>query len=128
MTLPSSISLAAALISLGLATEEALAGQYRFTQPAVSSAGFVVVSPYPGYANGTSISAENSLEIRLNSVVNVALDRSGPSDKVQYQTPRSEPQERRLALQIGIGLAAAYVGFLACWIWATRLRGRARRH
>lgn len=63
-----------------------------------------------------------------------------PPDRVLYRHPESalesaaapsEPAERKqyhreIRLQIGLGLGVAYVLFLACWFWATRVRPRRR--
>jgi hypothetical protein len=47
---------------------------------------------------------------------------------IGYQTPRSTDQtvisagDARRLLQLGVGLAFAYLVFLVCWFWKTRDR------
>jgi hypothetical protein len=45
----------------------------------------------------------------------------------QYQEDPDEPKRRLMAV-IGVAFGAAYVIFVAAWIWATRFRSRPRRH
>jgi hypothetical protein len=45
----------------------------------------------------------------------------------QYQQDPDEPKRRLMAL-IGVAFGAAYVIFVAAWIWATRFRSRRLRH
>jgi hypothetical protein len=40
----------------------------------------------------------------------------------QYQTREARYQDDSLMLRIGLVLGMLYVGFLAVWVWATRLR------
>lgn len=72
--------------------------------------------------------SDNSGEIPRNSGVQLSLGLVEQTEAVQYQTSRSRNEDRRKMLGIALGLGLAYLGFLACWIWATRLRSRPRRH
>lgn len=44
------------------------------------------------------------------------------AENPQYQSNSGQYQDDELMLQIGIVLGLAYLGFLAIWFWATRLR------
>lgn len=54
-------------------------------------------------------------------------DRYPRNEAAQYLLSESQ-SERRLMIRIALGLGVAYVVFLACWVWATRVRSRPPRH
>lgn len=122
------IGLPAALISPPLARTEALAGQYQIGQKAVSSAGFGAVSGQINGGTSAAFLSSKSLDIRQKSDGEVRLDLLGQTAAGQYQTSEPQDDDRRLMLRIALGLGVAYVVFVACWLWATRLRSRPRRH
>jgi hypothetical protein len=45
----------------------------------------------------------------------------------QYQQSSDESGDRGLMIRLGAVFGLAYVGFLAVWVWATRLRRRPTR-
>ena len=74
------------------------------------------------------ISSDNPLEIPRIGASKDQLELVGETEAVQYQKSESQHEDRRLMLRIGVGLGLAYVGFVACWIWVTRLRSRPPSH
>lgn len=121
-------ALFAALISLPLARTGRSAGWYQIPQIAVSRAIFSVLSVPEHRRIIALISSRNALAIRQNSAVKVRVDLGGQTQAAQYQPPESQQKDRRLMFRIALGLGLAYVGFLACWIWATRRRSGPPRH
>lgn len=122
------IGLPVALLSPPLARTEALAGQYQIDQMAVSSAAFGAVSvPRNGRTSAPFLSG-NSLDIPRNSDLEVRPYLLGETEAAQYQPSESQHDDRRLMFRVALGLGVAYVVFLACWLWATRLRSRPPRH
>jgi hypothetical protein len=70
-----------------------------------------------------SFLASGSVDFQPYRGVELSSDLSSQIEDLQYQRDSGEP-ERRLMLLIGLGLGAAYLVFLAVWIWATRFRQR----
>lgn len=70
----------------------------------------------------------NALDIQPKSAGQVRVDLRRKAEAVQYQKSESQHEDRRLMFRIALGLGLAYVAFIACWIWATRLRSRRARH
>ena len=122
------IGLLAALLSPPLARTEAFGGQYQIGQMAVSPAAFGAVSVVRNGRTSAPFLSENSLDIRRKSDVEVRPDLLGQTAAAQYQPPEPQDDDRRLMLRIALGLGVAYVVFVACWLWATRLRSRPPRH
>lgn len=122
------IGLPAALISPPLARAEALAGQYQIGQMAVSSAEFGAVSVQTNGGTSAPFLSGKSLDIRRNSDLEVRLDLLEQTAAGQYQSAEPQGDDRRLLFRIALGLGVAYVVFVACWLWATRLRSRPPRH
>jgi hypothetical protein len=116
------------LISPLLARKEAFPGQYHGRQMAVSRTAFPVVSVSKSSAVTAPISSDNALEIPLIGAKKGQLELVGETEAAQYQKSESQHQDRRLMLRIAVGLGLAYVGFVACWIWVTRLRSRPPSH
>jgi hypothetical protein len=78
------------------------------------------ISPQIAY----SIASWNCRDIS----VPIARKRDGnPSTEPQYQSAAPDDRRREAMLEIGALLGLLYLGFLACWVWATRLR-RGSRH
>jgi hypothetical protein len=122
------IGLPAALISPPLARTEALAGQYQIDQMAVSSAEFDAVSVRRNGGTSAPFHPSKSLDMRRNSDLEVHLDLLEQTAAGQYQPSEPQGDDRRLMFRIALGLGVAYVVFVACWLWATRLRSRPPRH
>jgi hypothetical protein len=116
------------LISLLLARKEAFPGQYHDRQMAVSNTAFPVVSVSKSGAMTAPISSDNALEMPRIGAGKDQLELVGETEAVQYQKAESQSEDRRLMLRIAVGLGLAYVGFVACWIWVTRLRSRPPSH
>ena len=74
------------------------------------------------------ISSDNALEMPRIGAGKDQLELVGETEAVQYQKAESQSEDRRLMLRIAVGLGLAYVGFVACWIWVTRLRSRPPSH
>jgi hypothetical protein len=66
--------------------------------------------------------------MRRNSDLEVRLDLLEQTAAGQYQPSEPQGDDRRLMFRIALGLGVAYVVFVACWLWATRLRSRPPRH
>ena len=122
------LGLAVACIWRFSARTEASEAQYQISQMAVSRTPFTAVSVPEGTSIVSQFSSENALERRPNDAVEMRLDRPGQIEVAQYQASESQHEDRRLMFRIALGLALAYVVFLGCWIWATRLRARRPRH
>jgi hypothetical protein len=116
-----------ALTWLLLARKEAFRAQYHISQMAVSRTGFTAVSVSKRGAMSAPISSNNGLEMAQKRAGKVRLDPVAQTGAAQYQTSESRRDDRRLMLRIAAGLGLAYVGFVAWWIWATRLRSRPPR-
>jgi hypothetical protein len=116
------------LISPLLARKEAFPGQYHGRQIAVSRTAFPVVSVSKSEAMSAPFSSDNALEIPRNGAGKGQAELVGETEAVQYQKAESQHEDRRLMLRIAVGLGLAYVGFVACWIWVTRLRSRPPSH
>jgi hypothetical protein len=128
LTLITMGGLCAALISLSLARTGRFAGQYQIRQMAVSRTVFPVLSAIEHGTMIAPISSDNALDIRRNSAEKVRVDLGEQTQAAQYQLTASKHEDRRLMFRIALGLGLAYVGFLACWIWATRRRSGPPRH
>ena len=74
------------------------------------------------------ISSDNALEIPRIRAGKSQAELVGETEAVQYQKAESQHEDRRLMLRIAVGLGLAYVAFVACWIWVTRLRSRPPSH
>lgn len=111
-----------------LARTEAVATQYQISQMAVSRTAFAAVSVQENGAISAPFSQGNVLYPRRNSALEVRLDLHGQMQAAQYQASESQLDDRGLMVRIALGLGLAYVVFLGCWIWATRLRSRRPRH
>jgi hypothetical protein len=76
-----------------------------------------------------SVSAKphRSRDFRLDPRSEQSPDRLAKIAAGQYQQDPDESKRRLMAL-IGVAFAAAYVVFVAAWVWATRFRSRPRRH
>jgi hypothetical protein len=116
------------LISPLLARKEAFPGQYHGRQMAVSRTAFSVVSVSKSEAISAPFSSDNALEIPWNGAGKGPAELVGETEAVQYQKAESQHEDRRLMLRIAVGLGLAYVGFVVCWIWVTRLRSRPPSH
>lgn len=110
-----------------LAKTGRFAGQYQIVKTVVSPVVFTVLLVSKHGTIITSISSENGLDTGTNETGEVRLDPGRQTEAAQYQPPESEHGDRRLMFRVALGLGLAYVGFLACWIWATRLRSRPPR-
>lgn len=119
--------LSIALIWPLLARKEAFRAQYQISQMAVSRTAFTAVSVSKRGAMIAPISSRNGLELSQNRAGKVRVDPVAQTGAVQYQRSESKHDDRRLMLRIALGLGLAYVGFVAWWIWATRLRSRPPR-
>jgi hypothetical protein len=108
---------------------------------AVSSTGYVVATNFRG---SRRIGVSNCPWITISIAVQNCSPKSTPIDararyqsrRIQYQVERaaqSRPEgaevrrDTKLMLQIGGLLGLAYGAFVALWLWATRVRPRARR-
>ena len=111
-----------------LAKTGTFSGQYQIMEMAVSRSGFPVLSVPETDRMDASISSGNPLDIEQNRREKVHSDLDRQTEAVQYQLTASRHEDRRLMFRIALGLGLAYVGFLACWIWATRRRSRPPRH
>lgn len=120
--------LCAALMSLPLAETSHFPGQYQNGQVAVSRAAFTVLLASKSGTIIAPIRSANALDTEQNGVGQVRVDQDGQMAVAQYQPSESEHEDRRLMFRIALGLGLAYVGFLACWIWATRRRSGPPRH
>jgi hypothetical protein len=127
-TLIALISLLAVLLTPSLARPEALTGQYQIGQIAVSRPEIGTVSVPKNVKESAKFLSRNVLDIPLNSAPEVRSDVRGQTVVAQYQASESQPEDRRLMFRIALGLALAYVVFLAGWFWATRLRSRPPHH
>ena len=116
------------LISPLLARKEAFPGQYHDRQMAVSRTAFPVVSVSKSETMSVRFSSDNALEIPRNEAGKGQAELVGETEAVQYQKAESQHEDRKLMLRIAVGLGLAYVGFVACWIWVTRLRSRPPSH
>jgi hypothetical protein len=116
------------LISPLLARKEGFPGQYHSRQMTVSRTAFPVVSVSKSEAMSAPFSSDNALEIPRNEAGKGQAELVGETEAVQYQKAESQHDDRRLMLRIAVGLGLAYVGFVACWIWVTRLRSRPPSH
>lgn len=110
-----------------LAKTGAFAGQYQIDGTAVSPVVFTVLRVSERRSITMQISSKNVLDKEQNSASKVRVDLGTKTEATQYQPPESEHDDQRLMFRIALGLGLAYVGFLACWIWATRLRSRPPR-
>jgi len=110
-----------------LAKTGEFAGQYQVEGAIVSPAVFTVLPVSDRMAIITPISSRNVLDKEQNYTGKVRVDLRMKTEAAQYQPPESEHDDQRLMFRIALGLGLAYVGFLACWIWATRLRSRPPR-
>jgi hypothetical protein len=115
-------------IPAGLAKTGTFAGQYQIMEMAVSRSGFTVLSVPKTDTMNAPISSGNALDIGQNHREKAHSDLDVQTEAVQYQLAASRGEDRRLMLRIALGLGLAYVGFLACWIWATRRRSGPPRH
>ena len=95
---------------------------------AVSRTASPVVSVSKSEVMSTPFSSANALEIPRNEAGKGQAELVGETEAVQYQKAESQHEDRRLMLRIAVGLGLAYVGFVACWIWVTRLRSRPPSH
>lgn len=122
------VGLLAALVPVNLARADAFSEQYQINNLAVSSGVFAPVSPARDAGIFFSGFASNELDMRRKGVIRRQSYLPLQIAAGQYQAPESEREDQRLMLRIALGLGLAYVVFLACWIWATRLRSRPPRH
>lgn len=111
-----------------LAKTGTFAGQYQIMEMAVSRSEFTVLSVPETDRMNAPISSGNALDIGQNRREKVHSDLDVQTEAVQYQLAASKHEDRTLMFRIALGLGLAYVGFLACWIWATRRRSRPPRH
>ncbi len=111
-----------------LAKTEDLTAQYQTRQMAVSPSRFAAVSVLIDDQNDAPMSPDNVLEIRQNGAEKMQLNLYAQVGAAQYQPSKSESDDRWLMIRIALGLGLAYLVFLGCWIWATRLRSRRERH
>ena len=92
------------------APPEAFAAQYHERANPVSLAVFPAVS----VANSR---LDHALYLVTESSLERATDRPPPPDRQYHEDPR---------VQLALGLGGVYLVFLACWLWATRVRPRRR--
>lgn len=111
-----------------LAKTGAFSGQYQIVEMAVSRSVFTVLSVPKSDIMDAPISSGNALDKGQDRREKVRFDQGGQTEAVQYQLTASKHEDRRLMFRIAVGLGLAYVGFLACWIWATRRRSGPPRH
>ena len=117
-----------ALMALTLARTGRFAGQYQIWDATVSRAVFTVLPVSESPSIIVSFLSRNVLEIAEKKAAQMHADPDRQTEAAQYQPSESEDKDRGLMIRIALGLGLAYVGFLACWIWATRLRSRPPRH
>ena len=110
-----------------LASVLAITAEYHECSNAVSLFGISAVSRPIDAQMTTVFSSEGSRGLRRYRRADLSLGSSAQIEAAQYQQDSRESQ-RSLMIRIGLGLAAAYVVFLAAWIWATRVRSRPPRH
>jgi hypothetical protein len=111
LTIVATLAAAGEAIGGNLALEDGFHGQYHFAAIPVSPA---VLLPVSVVESSLNITADRRPEMALDS----AAERTEQAGRKQYH--------REVRLQIGLGLGAAYVLFLVCWFWATRVRPRRR--
>jgi hypothetical protein len=97
--------------------------QYQNGQRAVSPAGSAAVSRSIDGTIMWSSFIQLAGDIQPDRTVEPVLDRPVEIEAAQYQQSGDGPRRRPMLL-IGLGLGAAYLVFLAVWIWATRVRSR----
>jgi hypothetical protein len=110
-----------------LASSAAIPRQYHDGRDAVSPHGSLVVSRRIDDQTDLFIRAGHEANSRVYRPVESSVDRLGQIALAQYQDDPDEPK-RHLMVVVGLGLGAAYLVFVAAWIWATRLRSRPPRH
>jgi hypothetical protein len=110
-----------------LASQAAIPPQYHGGQDAVSPQRSPVVSRWIDGPTGLATRAGREANSRLYRPVEPSVDRLTQIALAQYQSDPDEPK-RRVMILVGLGLGAAYLVFVAAWIWATRLRSRPPRH
>ena len=103
-------------------------GQYQNRVGPVSRAQIPAISPWNHRGIGSRFASENALILQQKPQLELPLNHQLQLAASQYQQPEPPEEERRLMLGIGLGLGLAYIAFLACWLWATRLRSRPPRH
>lgn len=111
-----------------LALKAGFEAQYQNGVSPVSRAPSPAILPWNHRGIAPQFSPENALVSRHNLVVERRVDRSVELAARQYHQSEQPDEEQRLMLGIGAGLGVAYIVFLACWLWATRLRSRPPRH
>ena len=89
-------------------------------RPPVSSETAATISP----EIPISIARQNCRDI---SVLTARKQGGNPNVDRQYQPAAPDDERREAMLEVGAALGLLYLGFLACWVWATRLR-RGSRH
>jgi hypothetical protein len=110
-----------------LASSGVIPGQYHYGGGAVSRRLPLAVSRSISAPIGNSAPRLDGDDYQLYTTVDSPVGLGVQIAASQYQRDSDQPK-RRLMLLVGLGLGAAYVLFLAAWIWATRLRSRPPRH
>jgi hypothetical protein len=111
-----------------LAPTEGFVGQYQNTVRPVSRGRIPAISPWNYRGIGSRFASKNALVLQQKLQLERPLNHQIQLAASQYQQPEPPEEERRLMLGIGLGLGLVYIAFLACWLWATRLRSRPPRH
>lgn len=114
-------------IRTDLAPTRVIPAQYQDHEGAVSPTRVTAVSRSIAAGISESFSFNGSVDLQPYRAVEPSLDLLAQVERPQYQRSSDEP-ERRLMVRVGLALGAAYLLFLAVWIWATRLRSRPPRH
>ena len=117
----------AVLMTLLLAETSHFTGQYQNRQVAVSRAVIAVLLASKSRPMIALICSANALDTEPNTMGKEGVDLVGQATAAQYQPSKSN-EDRGLMFRIALGLGLAYMGFVACWIWATRRRSRPPRH
>lgn len=101
---------ARAAFDRNFALSAALAGQYHNRAEAVPPA---VLGP----VSALNFSLYLALDPQVKRGSEPGSDPPGKTERQYHEDPK---------VQLALGLAAVYVVFLLCWVWATRVRPRGR--
>src|SRR5918999_2338798 len=106
--------------------------QPRYHAPSVGRAVLRIDARRPvSRQTGAAISPDIATSIgrwncRRISVLIARKHGGNPRADRQYQPAEDDDRRREAMLELGALLGLLYLDFLACWVWATRLRRRSR--